>query len=69
MADAAQAWPLLIGTNIGSVFLVTASLSGLLWRDTAERAGVTVSARRYASVGLRVGLPSLVIATVIRLIW
>jgi arsenical pump membrane protein len=65
MTNASQAWPLLIGANIGSVFLVTASLSGLIWRDTAKRAGVTVSGRRYASVGLRVGLPALAVATLI----
>ena len=69
MTHAGQAWPLLIGTNVGSIFLVTASLSGLLWRDTADRAGVIVSARRYASVGIRVGLPALVVATLINLIW
>ena len=69
LTRAGQAWPLLIGTNIGSVFLVTASLSGLLWRDTAARAGVTVSARRYASVGIRVGMPALAVATAIVLVW
>ncbi|MGI8755891.1 MAG: hypothetical protein ACR2MB_08535 [Acidimicrobiales bacterium] len=65
MTNAGQAWPLLIGTDIGSVFLVTASLSGLLWRDTAKQAGVVVSRRRYASVGVRVGLPALIVALAI----
>lgn len=60
-----QAWPLLVGANIGAVFVVTASLSGLLWQDTAARAGVSISARRYASVGARVGLPALLVATLL----
>lgn len=68
MTAPGQAWPLLIGTNIGSVFLITASLSGLLWRDTAERAGVSVTARRYASVGIRVGLPAVVAAVLVSLV-
>lgn len=63
MRTADQAWPLLVGANIGSVFLFTASLSGLLWRDTAARAGVDVTGRRYSAVGLRVGLPALAVAT------
>ena len=36
MERADQAWPLLVGANIASVFVVTASLSGLLWRETAD---------------------------------
>ena len=63
MRTADQAWPLLVGSNIGSVFLVTASLSGLLWRDTAARAGVQVTGRRYTAVGVRVGLPAIAVAT------
>lgn len=35
-----QAWPLLAGTNIGAIFVVSASLSGLLWQDTAAHVGV-----------------------------
>lgn len=57
-----QAWPLLIGVNIGPLFVLTGALSGLLWRDTARRVGVEVSARRYSAVGLRVGLPALLVA-------
>lgn len=60
-----QAWPLRVGMNIGDVFVVAASLSGLLWQDTASRAGVEISDRRYASVGARVGLPALLIATLL----
>jgi arsenical pump membrane protein len=57
-----QVWPLLAGANIGPVLVISGALSGLLWRDTARRFGVEVSARRYSSVGLRVGLPALLAA-------
>ena len=57
-----QAWPLLIGTNIGPVLVLTGSLSTLLWQDTARRLGVDISATRYSAIGLRVGLPALVAA-------
>ncbi|MEY2552946.1 MAG: arsenical pump rane protein [Ilumatobacteraceae bacterium] len=60
--ERAQVWPLLVGSNIGPVLVLTGALSGLLWRDTARRLGVTVSARRYSVVGVRVGLPALVVA-------
>jgi arsenical pump membrane protein len=63
-----QVWPLLLGVNIGAVLTITGSLSGLLWRDTAARSGVAIGAGRYASVGLRVGAPALVAATVAVLI-
>lgn len=55
-------WPLLIGVNVAPTLVLTASLSGLLWRDTARRLGVVVSARRYSAVGVRIGLPALVAA-------
>jgi arsenical pump membrane protein len=57
-------WHLLVGTNIGSIFLVTASLSTMLWRDTAARSGVEVTASRWTSVALRVGAPALVVSTI-----
>jgi arsenical pump membrane protein len=59
-----QTWPLLIGTNLGPVLVLTASLSSLLWKDTAERLGVDISAARYSAVGARVGLPALVAAAI-----
>jgi arsenical pump membrane protein len=60
--ERSQVWPLLIGANVGPALVLTGALSGLLWRDTARRLGVTVSARRYSQVGVRVGLPALVAA-------
>ena len=58
----AQVWPLLVGANMGPALVLSGALSGLLWRDTARRMSVAVSARRYSQVGLRVGLPALVVA-------
>jgi arsenical pump membrane protein len=60
--DRAQVWPLLIGVNVGPVLVLSGALSGLLWRDTATRLGVEVSARRYSQIGWRVGLPALLVA-------
>jgi len=60
--DHAQVWPLLIGVNIGPVFVLSGALSGLLWRDTAASLDVHVTFRRYTSVGVRVGLPALLAA-------
>lgn len=57
-----QTWPLLIGTNLGPVLVLTASLSSLLWQDTAKRLGVEISAARYSAVGARVGFPALLAA-------
>jgi arsenical pump membrane protein len=62
--DRDQVWPLLVGTNLGPVLVVTGSLSGLLWQQTAARLDVLVSARRYSRVGVLVGLPALVTAAV-----
>lgn len=59
-----EMWPLLVGANVGAVFVVTASLSTMLWRDTAARVGVEVSARRWSSVAVRVGAPALLAAVV-----
>ncbi|HNJ96501.1 MAG TPA: SLC13 family permease [Ilumatobacteraceae bacterium] len=60
--DRAHVWPLLVGVNIGPVLVLSGALSGLLWRDTARRLGVSVTARRYTVVGVEVGLPALVAA-------
>lgn len=63
-----QVWPLLVGVNIGPVLVLTGALSGLLWRDTAASMGVDVSPRRYAAVGVRVGLPALLVASLVVLL-
>ncbi len=68
MTNPDQAWPLLVGTNIGAIFVISASLSGLLWSDTAARAGVHVSPRRYLSVSARVGVPASIVATLLVLL-
>ncbi len=60
-----QTWPLLIGTNLGPVLVLTASLSSLLWQDTAKRLGVDIGAARYSAVGARVGLPALLAAATV----
>ena len=60
--DRSQVWALLAGTNIGPVLVITGALSGLLWRDTAKRLGVEVTARHYTAVGVRVGLLALLLA-------
>jgi arsenical pump membrane protein len=57
-------WAVLLGVNVGPVLVVTGSLAGLLWLDTARRLGVPVDARTYSRVGWRVGLPALVAACV-----
>jgi len=63
-----QAWPVLIGGNVGAIFLATASLSTMLWRDNAAIGGVTVSMRRWSSVAVRVGGPGLIAATLVTLL-
>jgi arsenical pump membrane protein len=60
-------WALLAGVNMGPIFVVTGSLAGLLWMDTARRLGVHVEPRRYTLVGLRVGLPAIAAATLVLL--
>ena len=60
-------WSLLLGVNMGPVLVVSGSLAGLLWLDTARRLGVRVDARRYTAVGLRVGAPAVAAAIVVLL--
>lgn len=57
-----QVWPLLIGVNTGPALVLTGALSSLLWRETAADVGVQVSARRFAWIGWRVGVPALLAA-------
>jgi arsenical pump membrane protein len=58
-------WPLLLGVNAGPTLLVTGSLASLLWLDAVRRGGLGLGARDYARLGVRVGLPALVAATVV----
>lgn len=67
--NSSQVWSLLIGVNVGPVLVISGALSGLLWRDTAARLDVHVSARRYSEIGLRVGLPALLIAGAAVILW
>lgn len=58
-------WAVLVGVNVGPLLVVSGSLSGLLWLDTARRLGVDVDARDYSRVGARVGLPALAAASAV----
>lgn len=53
-----ELWAVLVGVNMGPVVLVTGSLASLLWLDAVHRLGITVHARDFTRVGLRVGLPA-----------
>ena len=55
-------WAVLVGVNVGPLLVVSGSLSGLLWLDTARRLGVDVDARDYSRIGVRVGVPALAAA-------
>ncbi len=59
-----MSWPLLIGVNMGPLFLVTGSLAGLLWMSVINRLGLRVTARQYSKIGLQVGFPALAVATI-----
>ena len=63
-----QVWPLLFGVNFAPIFVLHGALAGLLWRGTLMRLGIDVGFRRYSSVGLRVGLPSVAAGLVIVLL-
>jgi arsenical pump membrane protein len=60
-------WPLLLGLNIGPMLLITGSLAGLLWQESARTAGVRVGAGAYSRVGALVGVPAMVAVAV--LLW
>lgn len=60
-----QLWALLLGTNMGPVLLATGALATLLWLDTLRRMEVEVSAWDFTRVGVRVGLPALVLAAAV----
>jgi len=60
-------WPLLLGLNIGPVLLITGSLAGLLWQESARTADVHVRAGAYSRVGALVGVPAMLAVAV--LLW
>ena len=59
-----KVWAVLLGANIGPTLWVTGALSTLLWQSTMARLGHPVSNRRYAAMGVRIGLPALAAALV-----
>lgn len=63
-----RVWAVLLGVNLGPTLWVTGALSTLLWQATMSRLGHPVSARRYAAVGCRVGLPALAVAVLVRVV-
>jgi arsenical pump membrane protein len=68
-APASAAWPVLAGVNIGPIGLTTGALATLLWMESSRQAGVHVTARDFARVGIRVGVPALVAATAVLVCW
>jgi arsenical pump membrane protein len=66
-AHPARVWAVLLGANLGPTLWVTGALSTLLWQSTMTRLGQPVSARRYATVGARIGAPVLVAALAVHL--
>jgi arsenical pump membrane protein len=58
-------WAVLLGVNVGPTLVFTGTLAALLWMDTMDRLGVSVSPRQYTKVGIRVGLPALVAAAAV----
>ena len=60
-------WSVLVGVNMGPVLVVTASLASLLWLDSLGRLGVTVRARDFSVVGVRIGLPAALAGTGVHL--
>ena len=60
-----QVAALLLGVNAGPTIVITGSLAGLLWLDSARRSGLVVGPREYAPVGVIAGVPALVAATAV----
>lgn len=60
--DRHTVWPYLAGVNLGPSLWIYGSLAGLLWLDIVRNHGVVVTPKRYAAVGIRVGLPALAAA-------
>lgn len=56
---------LLIGVGVAPIVTLWASLATLLWRQRCARAGVHVSARRFAVEGLVLAVPATVVAVLV----
>ncbi|GAA1010609.1 hypothetical protein GCM10009551_094490 [Nocardiopsis tropica] len=56
---------LLIGVGVAPIVTLWASLATLLWRQRCARAGVHVSARRFAAEGLVLAVPATVVAVLV----
>ncbi|ADG79152.1 Arsenical pump membrane protein OS=Tsukamurella paurometabola (strain ATCC 8368 / DSM / CCUG 35730 / CIP 100753 / JCM 10117 / KCTC 9821 / NBRC 16120 / NCIMB 702349 / NCTC 13040) OX=521096 GN=Tpau_2549 PE=3 SV=1 [Tsukamurella paurometabola] len=64
-AEPLRLMALLIGVGVAPVVTLWASLATLLWRQRCDRAGVHVSARRFAAEGLVLAVPATVIAVLV----
>lgn len=63
--EGATSWAYLLGVNVGPVLWISGSLAGLLWADVMARHGHPVTPGEYARVGVRVGLPALLVAGIV----
>lgn len=61
-------WLLLLGVNMGPTLVLSGSLAGLLWADTMRHLGAPVGAAHYSRIGLRVGIPAMAAALLVRML-
>jgi Na+/H+ antiporter NhaD/arsenite permease-like protein len=55
-------WPVLVGTNIGSLLLPGGSLAIMLWLSTLKRLDAEVSGMNYIKYAWRIALPTFLVA-------
>ncbi|WP_019204344.1 SLC13 family permease [Tsukamurella sp. 1534] len=63
--DPVRLMALLVGVGVAPVVTLWASLATLLWRERCTRAGVRISARRFAVHGLVLALPATAAAVLV----
>lgn len=63
-----RVWAVVLGVNLGPTLWVSGALSTLLWQATMRNLGHPVSARQYARIGWRIGLPAIAAALAVRLL-
>ncbi|MCS3782141.1 SLC13 family permease [Tsukamurella ocularis] len=63
--DPLRLMALLIGVGVAPIVTLWASLATLLWRERCARAGVRISARRFAFHGLLLAVPATVAAVLV----